>query len=152
MGIAIPDDEIIDAAPLQGKIRLRLKMQQIAEQQAQAQQIQMQAEQRKAQLELSQIDNNLALAEERRARVISDIGLARERISEGEQNHAKALLDNAKTYAEIEHLDRTHLLDTLRFAHESRIENDGQILETLQSDREFAQTLNGEPNGQTENV
>jgi len=93
-------------------------MQAIAEQQAQAAQIAMETEQRQAELELSQIENNLALAQERRARTIADIGLAKERESEVTQNNAKALLDNAKTYAEIEQLDRDHFLETLRFAHE----------------------------------
>ncbi len=148
LGIAIPDDEIVDAAPLQGKIRLRAKMQEIAQQQQQAQQIAMETENRQAQLELSQIDNNLALAQERRARTIADIGLARERISEGEQNHAKALLDNAKTFAEIEHLDRSHLLETMRFAHESRQQGEAKTEEILQKDVLLGESLTaGEPNG-----
>ncbi len=151
LGIAIPDDEIVDAAPLQGKFRLRIKMEQIAQQQSQQAQLAMQAESRQAELEMSQIENNLALAQERRARVMADLGLARERISESEQNHAKAILDNAKTYAEIEQLDRSHFLETMRFAHESSLESEQHVQETLNSDREFAQSLQGEPNGQSEN-
>jgi len=148
MGIAIPDDEIIDAAPLQGKGRLREKMAEIAQQQQEASKIAMETENRQAKLEMSQIDNNLALAQERRARTIADIGLARERISEGEQNRAKALLDNAKTFAEIENLDRSHFLETMRFAHETRIEGDQHTQETLQRDVELGESLNGgEPNG-----
>jgi hypothetical protein len=148
MGIAIPDDEIIEAAPLQGKVRLRQKMQQIAQQQSQQADLAIAAEQRQAELEASQIENNLALAQERRARVMADLGLARERISEAEQNHAKAVLDNAKTYAEIEDLDRSHFLESLRFAHESSLESAQHVQETLNADREFAQTLQGEqPDG-----
>ena len=148
IGIAIPDDEIVDAAPLQGKIRLRQKMAEIAQQQQQAQQIAMETENRQAQLELSQIDNNLALAQERRARTIADIGLARERISEAEQNKAKALLDNAKTFAEIEDLDRGHFLEVMRFAHETQVAEDDRISETLQEDQKLGQSLTqGTPNG-----
>ena len=148
IGIAIPDDEIVDAAPLQGKIRLRQKMAEIAQAQEQAAQIEMDTANRQAQLEMSQIDNNLALAQERRARVIADIGLARERISEGEQNKAKALLDNAKTFAEIENLDRNHFLEVMRFAHETQVHNDDQINETLQQDKELGDSLTGgQPNG-----
>lgn len=148
IGIAIPDDEIVDAAPLQGKIRLRQKMAEIAQAQEQAAQIEMDTANRQAQLEMSQIDNNLALAQERRARVIADIGLARERISEGEQNKAKALLDNAKTFAEIENLDRNHFLEVMRFAHETQVHNDDQITETLQQDKELGDSLTGgQPNG-----
>lgn len=148
IGIAIPDDEIVDAAPLQGKIRLRQKMAEVAQAQQQAAQIEMETANRQAQLEMSQIDNNLALAQERRARVIADIGLARERISEGEQNKAKALLDNAKTFAEIENLDRNHFLEVMRFAHETQVHNDDQINETLQQDKELGDSLTGgQPNG-----
>lgn len=148
MGIAIPDDEIVDAAPLQGKYRLRQKMEQIAQQQSQQAQMAMAAEERQAALEASQIENNLALAQERRARVMADLGLAKERQSEAEQNHAKAMLDNVRTYAEIEDLDRTHMLDALKFAHESGLANDQHIRESLMADREFAQSLQqGEPNG-----
>jgi len=148
IGIAIPDDEIVDAAPLQGKIRLRQKMAEIAQAQQQAAEVEMETANRQAQLELSQIDNNLALAQERRARVVADIGLARERISEAEQNKAKALLDNAKTFAEIEDLDRNHFLEVMRFAHETTVAEDDRITETLQKDQKMGQSLTGgKPNG-----
>lgn len=148
LGIDIPDDEIIDAAPLQGKIKLREKMAEIAQAKQQAAQIEMETANRQAQLEMSQIDNNLALAQERRARVIADIGLARERISEAEQNKAKALLDNAKTFAEIEDLDRNHFLEVMRFAHETTQNEDERITETLQQDQKMGLELTqGEPNG-----
>lgn len=148
IGIAIPDDEIVDAAPLQGKVRLRQKMAEIAQAQQQASQMEMETANRQAQLEMSQIDNNLALAQERRARVIADIGLARERISEGEQNKAKALLDNAKTFAEIEDLDRGHFLEVMRFAHETQVADDERTEQKLQQDQELGKSLNGgKPNG-----
>lgn len=92
------------------------KMAQQAEVQAQQQQKMQEAEQVKLALEMSQVDQNTALAEERRARVLADIGLARERISEGEQNYAKALLDNAKTVTEIQDLDRKRLMDVIQLA------------------------------------
>lgn len=148
IGIAIPDDELIDAAPLQGKVRLLKKMQEIAQAQQKAQEIELETANRQAQLELSQIDNNLALAQERRARTIADIGLARERISEGEQNYAKALLDNAKTVAEIENMDRQHLLETLRFAHETQEAAADRTSEKLQEDVQLGNSLTGgKPNG-----
>jgi hypothetical protein len=116
LGAPIPWEDIMEAAPLQGKTQLIEKMAQAAEQ-AQVQQQKMdEAEQIQKALEMSQIDNNTALAEERRARVLADIGLARERISEGEQNYAKALLDNAKTVKEIQDMDRKRLLDVMALA------------------------------------
>lgn len=141
IGIAIPDDEIVDAAPLQGKVRLRAKMQEIAMQQQQAQQIAMETENRQAQLEISQIENNLALAQERRARVIADIGLAKERESEVTQNNAKALLDNARTYAEIENIDRTHLLEVMRLTHDIKQSQQQEADVQIQKDIDRAEQL-----------
>ena len=141
LGIAIPDDEIVDAAPLQGKIRLRAKMQEIAQQQQQAAKVVQEQEQRQAELELSQIDNNLALAQERRARTIADIGLAKERESEVTQNNAKALLDTAKTYAEIEQLDRSHFLEVMRLAHEIKVNEQQEADQQIQTDINKAEQL-----------
>ena len=147
IGIAIPDDEIVAAAPLQGKTKLLEKMQEVAQQQQVANQIAMETENRQAQLEMAQIDNTLALAQERRARVVADIGLARERISEGEQNYAKALLDNAKTIAEIEDLDRARYMDVLRFTQENQEASAERTEEKLRKDAKMGQTLTGESNG-----
>jgi hypothetical protein len=141
IGIAIPDDEIVDAAPLQGKTRLREKMAQVAEQQAQAQQVEMEIMNRQAKLEESQIDNNLALAQERRARVIADIGLAKERESEVTQNNAKALLDNVRAYAEIENMDRTHLLDVMKLTHDMKIAEQQQADQQIQTDIQKTEQL-----------
>jgi hypothetical protein len=143
LGDVIPADEIVDAAPLQGKVRLREKMLQMQEQQNEMLQLQKEAEQRKAQLELSQIDQNLALGQERRARVLADIGLARERISEGEQNYAKALLDNARTVAEIEDMDRNHLMEVMRLAHEMQSESGNRTEEKLQEDLKLGESFKG---------
>jgi hypothetical protein len=116
LGAPIPWEDIMEAAPLQGKTELIEKMAERAEQQQAQQQKMDEAEQIEKALSMSQIDQNTALAEERRARVLADIGLARERISEGEQNYAKALLDNAKTVKEIQDMDRKRLLDVMALA------------------------------------
>ena len=147
LGIAIPDDEIIDAAPIQGKSRLREKMAQIAEQQQVEQQKAMQLENLNAQLTASQAESNLSLAQERRARVLADIGLARERISEGEQNYAKALLDNAKTVAEIEDMDQRRLMEVMNLAHSMQKDNAQKTEQKLSSDVQLGATLTGANNG-----
>lgn len=143
LGDYIPPEAVVDAAPLQGKYKLREQVAKIEEKQAQAQQLAMEAEQRKAQLELSQVEQNLALAQERRGRVLADIGLARERISEGEQNYAKALLDNARTVAEIEDLDRNHLMDVMRLAHEMQQANADKTEEKIGQDVQLGEQLKG---------
>jgi len=120
MGAPIPWEDILEAAPLQGKTTLIEKMAQRAEQTQQQQQVEQQRldelEQIEKHLTLSQIEQNTALAEERRARVLSDIGLAKERMSEQDQNYAKALLDNAKTVKELENLDHAQLMEVMNFA------------------------------------
>ena len=141
MGLPIPDEDILAAAPLQGKTKLMESMKKASQMQQQVIQVELEAEQRKAQLELSQIENNLALAQERRGRVIADIGLAKERESEVVQNNAKALLDNIKAYAEIEQLDRGHQLEVVRLIHERDIANKEVAQQEIQQDIDQAEQL-----------
>lgn len=134
LGAPIPWEDILEAAPLQGKTDLLEKMAAQAEQQQeQAQKVQEAEEIQKA-LELSQIEQNTALAEERRARVLADIGLAKERISEQEQNYAKALLDNAKTIKEIEDVDRKRMIDVMKIAAELSIAHEKKVDQELTRD------------------
>lgn len=116
MGAPIPWEDILEAAPLQGKTEMLKKLEQAREQQEQAQQQVQEDEAISRQLEISQIEQNTALAEERRARVLADIGLAKERISESEQNYAKAFLDNAKTVKQIQDMDRKRIIDVMELA------------------------------------
>ena len=88
-----------------------------AQKQAQEQQAKVdEMENIQKQLEIAQIDGTNALAQERRARVLSDIGLAKERMAEAEQNYAKAILDNAKTVSEIKDMDRKRIIDVMQLA------------------------------------
>ena len=122
MDIPIPDDEIIDAAPLQGKTRLREKMAEIAKQKEEAAQQEAADKHLADQLVQSQMDQNVALAQERRARVIADIGLAKERESEVKQNNAKAFLDIIKGISEMQNMKHGTALDALRLKHEIEME------------------------------
>lgn len=134
LGAPIPWEDILEAAPLQGKSQLNEKMAQRAEQEQAQQQKLDEAEQIQKALEMSQIDQNTALAEERRARVLADIGLAKERMSEQEQNYAKALLDNAKTVKEIQDLDRKRLLDVMQLAADLSMKQHEQVDRDLMKD------------------
>lgn len=134
LGAPIPWEDVLEAAPLQGKTELLEKMAQRAEQAQQQQQKMQQAEQVQLALQMSQVDQNTALAEERRARVLADIGLARERISEGEQNYAKALLDNAKTVKEIQDIDRKRLFDVMKLAADIRMKESELTEQKLNTD------------------
>jgi hypothetical protein len=140
LGAPIPWEDLLEAAPLQGKTAMVEKMAERAEQQQKQQQKIDEAEQIQKALEMSQIDQNTALAEERRARVLADIGLAKERSSEQEQNYARALLDNAKTATEIDNLNRKPVMDFIKMASEARaaqaeraekqLERDAQIVKS----------------------
>lgn len=141
MGMPIADEDILAAAPLQGKTKLMENMAKASQLQQKVIDLEIQAEQRKAQLELSQIENNLALAQERRGRVIADLGLAKERESEVVQNNAKALLDNIRAYAEIEQMDRGHQMDVLKLIHDRDIAHKELAQAEIQQDIDQAEQL-----------
>lgn len=147
LGAPIPWEDLLEVAPLQGSTELHKKMAERAKQAEQQQEKLNEMEQIAKSLELSKIDENTALAQERRARVLSDIGLARERISEGEQNYAKAFLDNARAVKEIQDLDRKRLLDVTELAANMRLEENKLTEQKLTRDAQRAETLQGGPNG-----
>lgn len=140
LGAPIPWEDLLEAAPMQGKTELLEKMAERAEQQQQQQQKLDEAEQIQKALEMSQIDQNTALAEERRARVLSDIGLARERSSEAEQNYAKAMLDNAKTATEIQNLNRKPIMDFIKLAAETRTAEADRAEQQLKRDAQMVKS------------
>ena len=88
MGAPIPFAAIIDAAPIQMKEHIKRHIQAAEQAQMQAAQGQQQMEQLTQQLMQSQIAENLAQAQERRAEI--------------QQNIATAALNRAKTAAEIQ--------------------------------------------------
>lgn len=134
LGAPIPWDDILEAAPLQGKTQMLEKMAEQREQEQKQQQKVDEMENIQKDLELSQINQNNALAEERRARVLSDIGLAKERMSESEQNYAKALLDNAKTAKEIQDMDRKRMIDVMQMASDLRQQEMDRVDQELKKD------------------
>lgn len=141
MDAPIPWDAILEAAPIQGSTKLREIMQKNAEMEQQASQQAMEDAAIQRQLDISTTEENLALAEERRARVLADIGLAKERISEGEQNYAKALLDNARTAKEIQDLDNKSFLEVLNIAKELQLAHEVRIEKQLERDMQKAEQL-----------
>ncbi len=160
LGISIPDEELIDAAPLQGKTKLREAVAKLAEQRQQVAMQEVEDRRIKNQVLMSQSDQNVALAQERRARVLSDIGLARERISEGEQNYAKALLDNAKTVSEMKKSRDDSVMDAVRLAMEmsqmanqranETLSQDSQVMEALGDQSKVdVSAIQGQPAGQS---
>lgn len=160
LGIPGLMQEIVDNAPLQNGSQLRKTVAQAIEKQNEVMQLEMEDRRIKNQVLMSQADQNVALSQERRARVLSDIGLARERISEGEQNYAKALLDNAKTVAEIKKSKDDSVMDAVRLAMDmtqmaneranETLSQDSQVMESLKDDSEESQNKNpGQPTDQS---
>lgn len=134
LGAPIPWPDILEVAPLQGKTQLVEKMRQQAEQ-AQIEQAKVdELEQLDKAMKIASIDQSNSLAEERRARVLADIGLARERSSEAEQNYAKALLDNAKTVKEIEDMDKKRLIEVMQLAADLSLQHKKEQEKQLTAD------------------
>lgn len=141
LGAPIPWADILEVAPLQGSTKLHEVMRQQAEQAQQAAQVEQEAAQMQKALDMAAVNQSNALAEERRARVLADIGLAKERESEVVQNHAKAFLDNAKTIAQIDDIPRKRLNEVLKLAADIRQQEMQQAEAQLQKDMKRAEAL-----------
>ncbi len=141
LGAPIPWPDILAVAPLQGSTKLHEIMAQQAEQAEQAQQMEQEAAEMQKALDMASVNQSNALAEERRARVLADIGLAKERESEVVQNHAKAFLDNAKTIAQVNDIPNKRMTEVLKIAADMRAA-ELQLTEVqLQKDMKRAEAL-----------
>jgi hypothetical protein len=141
LGAPIPWDEILQVAPLQGSTKLHEMLQKQMEQQSEMARVEQEAADMQKMLDMASVNQSNALAEERRARVLADIGLAKERESEVVQNHAKAFLDNAKTIAEIEDMPRKRLIEVLQIAADLRMKEKAEAEAELQKDIKRADAL-----------
>lgn len=141
LGAPIPWAEVMKSAPLQGATKIHELMEQQAEEAKKAMEEEQQQKQMQMQMQAASIDQSTALAQERRARVLADIGLAKERESEAVQNHAKALLDNAKTVKEIQDLDRKRLIEVLELAGNLKREERDAAEKELTKDMQRAEQL-----------
>jgi hypothetical protein len=134
--VDIPEAEIIRALPITGKSELLEAIESQQEETKEQQRKVVELEQLQKELVNAQIEQNLALAQERRGRVLSDIGLAKERSAEAEENRASAALDRAKTLVEIQKLDREQVVRVLEFVNTLQLqeeqkqkEKDAEILD-----------------------
>jgi hypothetical protein len=120
-GVPVPDDVLLQASTMQNKKELIKSIEQAKQQQMQAQQQQMES-----QMQLQEAQTNLA-----NARAAADQGLGLERISRVEENQALAverraqaqhdmdagLLDKVKALKELETLDMVHLEKLIAISH-----------------------------------
>lgn len=141
IGAPIPWDKIMEIAPLQGDTKLHeILAQQMEQQKAQAE-AEREADEMQKMLDMAAVNQSTALAEERRARVLADIGLAKERESEVTQNHAKAFLDNAKTIAQIQDIPNKRMVEVLKIAADIRMREKQEAEAELQKDMNRAERL-----------
>jgi hypothetical protein len=113
--VDVPQAEIVRALQMSGLTDLEDAIQKQDEGRAEQQKKIDEQERMALELANSQAEANLSMSAERRARVVSDLALSTERISESEQNRAKAALDRAKTITEIASMKEDRLLKVLSF-------------------------------------
>lgn len=115
--VDVPQSAIIGALQMAGMSDLEEDIQKQQEQQAEQQQKIDEQERLAMEIGNAQKEQALALAQERRARVISDISLAAERSSEAQENMAQAGLARAKTITEIASMEDDRILKVLDFVN-----------------------------------
>lgn len=142
--VDVPQSSIVNALPMAGTSDLKEDIE--AQSQMQQQQ-QNETLQKQNALVDAQTEQMLGLAQERRARVISNLSLKDERESEAQQNIAQAALDRAKAIVEIAKMKDERIIEALRFITEleqqeaaGREEQKAQV--ESQSDRINAETNN----------
>jgi hypothetical protein len=113
LGVPIPNDALLESATLQNKKKLIESIKQQEQQQAQAQQAQMQSalqeQQARTQLAQARATADQGLGVERMSRVQENQALAVERRAQSERDHYAALLDFVKALKELEGLDIANL-------------------------------------------
>lgn len=110
LGVAIPDSEVLDSVPIQGKSKIREileKQEQAAQQQAQ---IEQEAQQRTNALVDAELAGKIAYKEAETARKSSQFALEVERFARAEGDVASAALNRAKAMTEIENLETDQLV------------------------------------------
>lgn len=157
MGVQIPPDELLKAAPIQGKTELieAMSMQQQQQaQQAQAQQeLEMELRQSQQELAKTQAISNLALSKERSTRAQANMGLESERASQAVENRSDAALQRAKTLSELQDMDLNRLdklLQILKAMEVDSMQQEEQIraLNDFESEEEVESILPSQAGGQ----
>lgn len=133
-GVPISDEDLVEAATLQDKNRVLENMQKQKQQAAQLQQQQMQMEMQEAQsrIQLAQArsvaDQGLGL--ERVSRVQENEALAVERRAAAEKDHDAAFLDLIKALKEIDTMDISHIRELIQLSNQIKAQE--QALENPQ--------------------
>lgn len=121
VGVPITNEDLLEATTFQGKKKIVENMQKQQQQAAEQQQQQMQAqiEEQQARTQLAQArsvaDQGLGL--ERVSRVEENKALAEERRAQAHKDEESALLEKVKALKELESLDFSHIRELIEMAH-----------------------------------
>ncbi len=150
--VDVPQSEIVKALSMAGLSDLEESIK--AQEESMAKQQAKVDEQERMALELAnaQKEQMLALAQERRARVVADLSLSQERASEAEENRAQAALARAKTITEIAAMKDDRIIKVLEFVNrlEQAESQDRQNID--QTIHAQADQINTETQGSAENM
>lgn len=120
LGIAIPDDVLLDAVTVPNKNELKKSIQQQAEarqqMEQQQQQIAMQELQARAELSKARAAADYGQANERNARVYEDMAAADERRHKAVAEDHAGMLDLVKTIKELESIDLTSIRNLIEMS------------------------------------
>lgn len=120
-GVPIPDDVLVDACTIQNKAQLTQALQQQQQQRAQAEQMQMQAamteQQARTDLAHARAEADRGLGAERYSRIEENHALAEERKAASVKDEEIALLNFVKALKELEGMDISHLENLIKISH-----------------------------------
>lgn len=150
--VDVPQAEIVRALQMAGVDDLQEAIErQDAERAEQQKKID---EQERLALEIgnAQKEQSLALAQERRARVVADLALSSERASEAEENRAQAALARAKTITEIAQMEDERIIRVLEFVNMLEKQEAGDREAVDDKIQSQADQINSETQGSAENM
>ena len=150
--VDVPQTEIISALAMTGLTDLKKAIEEQQQQQAEQQKKVNEQELMSLQLANAQKEQMLALAQERRARVVADLSLSSERASEAEENRAQAALARARTITEISKMELDKIMQVLDFVNMLEVQ-ETQDRESVESKiQSQANQINSETQGSSENM
>jgi len=150
--VDVPQAEIIKALSMAGLSDLQDAIEAqdaaLADEKAQMQEMQ------KIQIEAmnAKKEADLGLAQERKARVISDLALKDERESEATENRAQAALARAKTISEVGSMNEERIMKVLAFVNELEMQESADQEEQKDQVGQQAHAINMETVGSAENM
>jgi hypothetical protein len=136
VGVPIPDSLLIEAMPIQGKDKIMKALQAQEQQNAQMQQIEAQQRQTINEMAQAKIISDVGTGVERIARSQADRALARERISESQQNQAQAVLNRAEAILKMAQMTDEQILKWYEFVRQYEMDHWGRHEKAMAMDRE----------------